>query len=593
MQAQDKFPTQPPRRVCAGFCVALALFLAACGGGGGGRSSEQPSSAQPPVVVEMPASREAASRFLTQSTFGPVDSDVTRLMAVGYAPWLDEQLALAPTSVRAYVEAMEAAKKLIDPQATIGQGEVVDGIWKAMLTDPAQVRQRIAFALSQVMVVSLLDGGVHNEPRAAAAFYDMLATKGVGNYRDLLEAVALHPIMGKYLSHLGNRKSDLVTGRVPDENFAREIMQLFSIGLYELNADGSHRLSNGAPIESYGPDDVSGLAKVFTGWSWDCPAFPSDSCFRAQSSASMGDPDLGFKPMGGYPQWHSTEAKSFLGLTIAAQASADPRASLRAALDAIYNHPNVGPFIGRQLIQRLVTSNPGPAYVAAVSAAFANNGSGVRGDMKAVVKAVLMHADARGMSNTAGKLREPILRVSAFARAFPLSSLTGNYLMGGTDDVVFGLAQTPLRAPSVFNFFRPGYVGAGTQAAAAGLVAPEMQLVDETTVASYVKFMRNAVERNGMGDAQPNGQRDIQFDFAAELALAGQPDALADRINSRLMFGTMTAGLKIEMVATINAINLPDAASGATAQAIAAAQRTRVNAALLMATASPEFVVQK
>ncbi len=567
------------------------LILGGCGGGGGGAAPEQPSTGPSPGVVEMPSSREAARRFLTQATFGPSDTDVDRLMAVGYAAWIDEQLARTPASVRTYVEAIAAARRQVDPSATIGQAEVIDGIWKQMLSDPAQLRQRLAYAWSQIFVISLVDGGVHNEPRAAAAYFDMLGSSATINYRQLLESVTLHPMMGKYLSHLGNRKADALSGRVPDENFAREVMQLFSIGLYELNADGSRKLQNGSPLETYVPDDVSGLARVFTGFSWDCPAFPSEGCFRAQSSQNFGDNDAGFKPMKGYAQWHSTELKSFLGSSIAIQGTADPTASLRVALDRLHGHPNVGPFIGRQLIQRLVTSNPSPAYVSAVSAAFADNGSGVRGDLKAVVKAVLMHPEARAASTTGGKVREPVLRMTAFARAFPLSSFSGTFNMGGTDSVVFSLGQTPLRAPSVFNFFRPGFVVPSSQTATAGLVAPEMQLVDETTTASWVNFIRAGIERNAVGQVQTNGLRDIQLDFSAEMALAEQPAALADRIRDRLLYGNMSAGLKTEIVDALQSVAIPAISAGP--DAIAAAQRTRVNVALLLALASTEFVIQR
>jgi len=244
-----------------------------------------------------------------------------------------------------------------------------------------QLRQRVAYALSQIMVISMADGTVGDNPRAVAAWLDMLGDKGLGNYRALIEAVSLHPMMGVYLSHLRNQKADARSGRVPDENYAREVMQLFSIGLLELNADGTPKIQGGKEIETYTPADIAGLARVFTGFSWACPAAPASGCFYSGSSGGVSDPDRAFKPMVGYPQFHSTEVKSFLGATIPAQGTADPQASLRSALDTIYQHPNVGPFIGKQLIQRLVTSNPSPAYVKAVADAFANNGAGGRGDM--------------------------------------------------------------------------------------------------------------------------------------------------------------------------------------------------------------------
>ena len=291
-------------------------------------------------------------------------------------------------------------------------------------------------------------------------------------------------------------------GRVPDENYAREVMQLFSIGLVELNPDGSARASGGKPLETYGQADIAGLAKVFTGWSWDCPEWPDNSCFFGGSANGNSDPDRSFKNMVGYPQYHAKEEKTFLGTTIAAQTTADPQASLNTALTTLAAHPNVGPFIGRQLIQRLVTSNPSPQYVAAVGAAFKGSG----GDMKAMLKAVLMHPEARRMSATDGKLREPVLKLSAFLRAFGFTSDTGNFRVGNTDNAGTALGQTPMRSPSVFNFYRPGYVPPGTEAAAAALAVPELQIAHETTAAGYVNFMRDNIAAR-RGARQRHGQR--------------------------------------------------------------------------------------
>jgi uncharacterized protein (DUF1800 family) len=267
------------------------------------------------------------------------------------------------------------------------------------------------------------------------------------------------------------------------------------------------------------------MAKVFTGWSWACPDWPDNSCFSQGAANGNSDPDRSFKAMLGYAQYHSTEAKSFLGTTIPAQSLGDPTASLRVALDTLANHANVGPFIGRQLIQRLVTSNPSPAYVRAVSQAWANNGSGVRGDMKAVVKAVLMHPEARRVSDSSGKVREPVLKLAAYLRAFPHSSDTGFWRVGNTDNPATSLGQTPLRSPSVFNFYRPGYMAPGTAAAAANLVAPELQIAHETSVAAWVNFMRDNVasgvgQNNGTVNGVALNRRDIRPDFSAEIALA-------------------------------------------------------------------------
>jgi uncharacterized protein (DUF1800 family) len=572
--------------------AAAAAVLVGCGGNGGGGDSG--GSTTPPPAVEKPGSRDEAARFLALATFGPVDAEVDRLLDIGYAAWIDEQFARAPVqSHRAHWEARDAAIKAEVPTSGAGQAEVLESFWKQAVTGPDQLRQRMAYALSQIFVISMVDGTVGNEPRAVAAYLDLLADKGLGNYRELLEAVSRHPMMGAYLSHLRNQKANAATGRVPDENYAREVMQLFSIGLVELNLDGSTKPGpGGAALETYTPADISGLARVFTGWSWDCPAYPANGCFNNGSSGGVSDPDRWFKPMLGYPNFHSTEAKTFLGTTIAAQTTADPSASLAAALDRLHQHPNVGPFIGRQLIQRFVTSNPSPAYVAAVAEAFNDNGRGVRGDLKAVLRAVLLHPEARAQGDTSGKVREPVLRLSAYLRAFPHASDSGHWRVGNTDNAGTSLGQTPLRSPSVFNFYRPGFVPPGTATAARGLVAPELQLASETSAAGYVNYMRDNVS-SGVGlNGAPLNRRDIRPDFTAELALAADATALVERVTARLTYGAAGAALKTEIVNAVNAIAIP-AANGSNQAQIDTARRNRVNAALLLTLASPEFVVLK
>ncbi|MCW5661293.1 MAG: DUF1800 domain-containing protein [Burkholderiaceae bacterium] len=561
-------------------------MLAACGGNKDDEATADPAA--------LPASRTEAAAFLAKATFGPTEADIDRVMALGYAGWIDEQLAMPGTSHRASWEAADAAIKAVDPNSGAGQDPVLYSFWKQAVSGNDQLRQRMAYALSQIMVISMVDGTVGDNPRAVAAWLDMLGDKGLGNYRELIQAVSLHPMMGVYLSHLRNQKADARTGRVPDENYAREVMQLFSIGLIELNPDGTPRTSAGQPIETYGPADIAGLARVFTGFSWACPGAPASGCFFNGSSNNASDPDRSFKPMIGYAQYHSTEVKTFLGTTIPAQSSADPQASLGAALDALHRHPNVGPFIGRQLIQRLVTSNPSPGYVRSVANAFADNGAGVRGDMKAVVKAVLLHPEARQSSDTAGKVREPVLRLSALLRAFNYRSDTGEYRIGNTDNPATSLGQTPMRAPSVFNFYRPGFVPPGSSAAAQGLAVPEMQIVHETSAAGYVNVMRDAIG-SGVGattNASGSSRRDLQPDFTAEIALADQPGELIDRIGGKLLYGAMPADLKSEIQGAVDRIVIP-APTSSNANQVAAARRNRVNAALFLTMVSPEFLVQK
>jgi uncharacterized protein (DUF1800 family) len=570
--------------------VALAA-LVACGG-----NKEDEDAA----VVETPASRAEAARFLTQATFGPTEAEIDRVMQLGYGRWIDDQFNKTRASHRTFWETQDAVVKAANAGSSIGADGVYNSFWKQAVSGDDQLRQRVAFALSQIFVISLQDSTVGDNPRAVADYLDMLGTQSFGNYRSLLESVSRHPMMGSYLSSMRNRKADARTGRVPDENYAREVMQLFSIGLQQLNDDGSARQSNGAVLETYTPSDIAGLAKVFTGFSWSCPDWPDNSCFSQGQMEGNADPDRSFKPMLGYPQYHSAEEKSFLGTTIAAQGTANPEASLASALDTLANHPNVGPFIGKQLIQRLVTSNPSPAYIEAVARTFNNNGKGVRGDMKAVVKRVLTHPEARTASATGGKVREPILRLSAVLRAFGYASDSGNYRVGNTDNAGAALGQTVMRSPSVFNFYRPGYVAPGTQSGAAGMTAPELALANETSSAGYVNYMRDNIASGigATGTVVINGanvnRRDLQPNLAAEVALADRPVDLVERLSSQLMYGGMPAALKSEISAAVATITIPALnGSGSNQAQIDSAKRNRVNAAIFLTVISPEFQVQK
>lgn len=589
--------------------AVASLLVAACGSGEdpGSASADATSTAlaaarsTDALPADRPATRYDAARFATLATFGPGDYDTELLMKIGVGAWIDRQWTLPFTSHRAYWEAADAAIKAANPANTGGQDQVWETFWKQALTGQDQLRQRVAFALSQIFVISAVDSNVGNQPRALADWLDMLEARSQGTYRQLLEAVTLHPLMGLYLSHLRNQKADS-SGRQPDQNYAREVMQLFSIGLVQLNPDGTPVLVNGKTVDTYGQDDIASLARVFTGWSWACPAAPANACFLNGSSGGVSDPDRYFKPMVAYPQYHSTEAKTFLGVTIPAQttATADPMGDLKIALDTLANHPNTAPFISRQLIQRLVTSNPSPAYVQSVAAVFADNGSGVRGDLKAVVKAILTHPEASRSDDASGKVREPVLRLSAYLRAFPHSSDTGAYKVGNTDNPANSLGQTPLRSPSVFNFYRPGYVAPGTQSAAAGLVAPELQLANETSAAGFVNYMRDNLSA-GVGQSVTttiNGtavtRRDLQRDWSLEMQLAPRPAELVQSITDKLLYGRASADLRSTIQTAITKITIPALNAGGTNQAaIDSAKRNRIYATVLLTLASPEFLVQK
>lgn len=614
--------------------VALAAAaLAACGGGGGGGSSTGVavgSNASPAVgadsgapatspgttpgttpvttpdtapvatpVVPTPAEtavtgRAEALRFLNQATFGATSADIDRVLALGYAGWLDEQFAREGGSLRSGWDAANATIQAADATKSAGQRDVLDAFYQEAVTTDAQLRMRVAFALSEIFVVSFQNDAVNNNSRAVAAYMDMLRGNAFGSYRQLLEGVALHPAMGLYLSHIRNQKENVTSGRVPDENFAREVMQLFSIGLYQLNADGSRKLdASGAPIATYTHDDIAGLAKVFTGFSY---AGPDTNNNRFWGATGYQDPDRLWKPMQGYPQFHSVSEKRFLGTVVPAQGTAQPAASLKAALDTLAAHPNVGPFIGRQLIQRLVTSHPSAAYVGRVSAAF--NASG--GDLKTTVKAILLDSEARGTAGLAdpafGKLREPVLRLTATLRALGATSDSGRWLISNTDDAATALGQTPLRSSSVFNFFRPGYVAPGTLSGAAGLTTPELQLTHESSVAGYANYMRSGVQ-TGWGMQGLDGKaarRDVQVDLSAEEALADRPDELVDRVANRLMGAAAPTALRGELLTAVQSVAIPAArADGSNAAQIATARRNRALIATFLVLVSPEFIVQK
>jgi len=571
--------------------AALAV-LAACGGGGGDEAGG--GTATPQGVPDKPATADDARRFLAQATFGPTQADIDRVMSIGYRAWIDEQFARPQTGHLAYWNTEDAAIKAGNASASAGQREVLDSFYRQAITGSDQLRGRVAYALSQIFVISMQDSGVADKPQGVAGYLDLLGTHAFGNYRDLLEGVSRHPMMGTYLSHLKNQKEDVARGRVPDENFAREVMQLFSIGLKELNVDGSLKMVNGQAADTYTHDDIAGLAKVFTGWSWDGPDTADG---RFWGWGSYQSPDRFWRPMQGYSQFHSVSEKRFLGQTVPAQSKADPAASMKAAMDTLAAHPNVGPFIGRQLIQRLVTSHPSPAYVQRVAAAFNNNGSGVRGDMKAVIRAVLLDPEARSAGGAdAGKLREPVLRLTSLLRAFEATSDSGKYLIGTTDDPGTQLGQSPLRSPSVFNFYRPGYVPPGTEAGAKGLTVPEMQITHETTVAGYANYLRSGIQ-SGFGQ---NGvdwkaaRRDVQLKLDAELALADKPTELVERVVGKLIGPTAPAALKTDIEQAVASITIPALrADGSNQSSVDGAKRNRVWTAILLAAVSPEFIVQK
>ncbi|MEY4561492.1 MAG: hypothetical protein RLZZ618_769, partial [Pseudomonadota bacterium] len=456
----------------------------------------------------------------------------------------------------------------------------METFWKQAVQGRDQLRQRMVLALSEMFVVSAVNSAVDGLPDAHASYLDMLSRHSFGNFRELLEDVTRHPTMVHYLTYLRNEKEDPVTGRNPDENYAREVMQLFTIGLWELNIDGTRRKdSGGRDIPTYGMTDVMGLARVMTGLSWGGPD-TADHRWYGWPGPGTVPSDRWDLPMQFYNRYHSTGEKRFLGVTIPAGGTANGDADLRIALDTLFNHPNVGPFFATHLIKRFVTSNPSPAYVTRVAQAF-NGGAGrVRGDMRAVIRAVLMDPEARDSARIAdpnwGKLREPIVRYGNFLRAFNVTTQNGIYRIWNLEDPVSSLGQNPIRAPSVFNWFRPDYSPPGALYNA-GLTAPEFQITHETTLTGYNNFLDRMAERSTARFSNDSPYHLIA-NYTAEMALASQPDALLDRLNVLLMAGQLSPSTR---------------AAARTAMAAMPNNEYRVYAAIRLLMASPEYIVQK
>lgn len=580
-------PPLAPKATAIG-ASSLALAVAACGGGDGGSGNTGGGGGPPVVTVRKPQTDPEAARFLLQASLSASTAAIAEVRSEGYQPWLERQFAAANSqSARTFFA--DRSLDRVDANRFYNSAVIGDYmIWSQLLSGDNPVRKRIAFALSEFFVVSLSGINLTWRGTAIGEYWDILNRNAFGNFRDLLQDITLNPAMGVFLNTRGNRAAD-GRGRVPDENYAREVMQLFTIGLFELNADGTNRLVNGNPVESYTSEDVTGLAKVFTGYDFDL----SGLTFTPEVGGTRQIPDAEYtrRPMTADPsRWiparasgfHSSEAKSFLALTIPAGTGAAE--SLRRALDHLFNHPNVGPFFARQMIQRLVTSNPSPTYVGRVAAIFANNGQGRRGDLAAVFKAILTDNEALDPANVSnpnfGKLREPVLRYVQLARTFGARSNSGNWLVGDLSDPGSALGQSPLRSPSVFNFFRPGYFPTNTEIANRGLLAPEFQLVNETSVAGYVNFLERAIT----GGRNPVA--DIRIDFAAEAAIAPDSTALLDRLDLLLTGRQLSASVRDTIRSAME--DVPLTASSTNADRL---RRVQIGVALILA--STDYLIQK
>jgi uncharacterized protein (DUF1800 family) len=608
LKAQTTHPQPSAKLASATLAAIAAASLAACGGGGDGASSgpSGPGNTGGGTVGTAVGNRELApandveaARFLQQAQFSSTENEIAQLRAAGsYTTWLGEQFKAAPSqSAWGWIEQRGYGENNTQ-RYFFSTNPVEHAVWKQLFSAPDAMRQRFALALSEFFVVSLNGVEFTWRSHAMANWWDMLARNAFGNFRTLLKDVSLHPAMGYFLNTKGNQKEDTRTGRLPDENYAREVMQLFSIGLTQLNLDGTNQLVNGKPQDSYTQDDVTNLARVFTGYDFDTsdgerlPVYRDDGSLETYTIESRL---FAAKPMRLDAKKHSTLEAKFLGATVPAGASGEQ--ALEIAIDTLFNHPNTAPFLSRQMIQRLVTSNPSPAYVRRVASVFVNNGSGVRGDMKSVWSAILLDDEARSAQSLAnpthGKLREPMLRLIQWGRTFGATSAAGSWKLFDLSNSSRDAGQSPLRSPSVFNFFRPGFVPPGTAMAAAGATAPEFQLVNETSVGGYLNFMQRVL-RDGLFTPEPsvpqpvyaNYQPDIKASYVKELAVVQDAAALVAKINLTLCAGQLSAGTQTLMVNALNANAITPASTDAQ-------KLDRVCAAVLMAMACGEYLVQK
>ncbi|BCU79853.1 DUF1800 family protein [Luteolibacter sp. LG18] len=552
---------------------ALALYQKVQG--------SSPSGGAPGTTVAGTPSPVQAARFLMQSTFGPVPQDIDAVRQSGYAAWIDAQLQLPPSYLQPYIKAIKAdaagqhadkSYNFNDLDNFVYGNNVTTPFARNAVGAPDQLRQRVAFALSQILVVSRRDAQLEEKPEGMANYYDTLVRNSLGNYGTLLREVALHPAMGWYLSHVGNQKADPSIPRYPDENFAREVMQLFSIGLWELNPDGSRKLDgNGEPIPTYDNGTITEMARVFTGLYFDAP--------YGWEGGGWSDDDY-TKPMVMYPEYHDFGKKTLLHgfiLPEREETAANGMQDVIDAVDCLFRHPNTPPFVSRQLIQFLVMDNPSPAYVKRVQDVFVNDGSGVRGNLGAVVKAILLDPDARNapVSPGQGKMREPVIRTMHLGRLFKVTETNPDFTWWNWTDTYYGFtSQEPLNSPSVFNFYTPVYQAPG-EIRNTGLVSPGFQLVNTYTSVSFPNLLLDYLHE-GFRSAWDHR---YPLDYHATLLVAASPEALVDQVNLLVCAGNMTARTRSILITRLNDPNLN--------------QNDRVALAVWLAMTCPEGAVQR
>ncbi|HSC68136.1 MAG TPA: DUF1800 domain-containing protein [Cellvibrio sp.] len=557
------------------------------------------------------ASATEAVRFLAQATFGPTAKDIDRVISLGKTAWLDEQFAKPQTKhLELLDKRFEQIGLVVEPakddneEGYLRDLQRSDIWWEVALWGDDQLRQRVAYSLSQILVISNVSDVLYNDTRGIANYQDILAAHAFGNYRDLLKAVTLNPMMGEYLSMVRNEKADTNRNIRPDENYARELMQLFSIGLVQLNLDGSIKLDEqGHPIPTYDQATVKELARVFTGWNM---ATIKNWWEWTESGASE------ILPMKSFNNYHDFNAKTLFAnqkeygdKSIAANKT--PEQDVDAALDIIFAHPNVAPFISKQLIQRLVTSNPSPAYISRVASVFNDNGQNIKGDMKAVVKAILLDDEAQnGYKNsptTFGKLREPLLKTAHLWRAF---KGTGVPTKLANDNVTPPrirfhdssrlLGQRPYGSFSVFNFYRPDYQHPG-ELKDANMNSPEFQILTESMIMAKASTLSSAIFwRDTPHDwLEPTidgywGSFSPRLHLERERELTKNPADLLDHLNLIVMAGQMSQPMYDLILTHLNnnKVNPTWSTEGQMWQ-----RDSMVYEALFFVMASPEYAAQR
>lgn len=553
-------------------CSALALAITGCGGGSSqssvGASVSAPAPTPSPTPTPTSGSSDAnrgfsreeakAARFLLRADFTASSSSIKQVREIGAEAWLDRRMIEQNAQTARQFFDENNLDEVNEAREFQSQRQLDRLIWDQLIRGGNGTRKRIAFALSGFFVVSINELSLVWPVQAIGHFWDILNEHAFGNFRELLEAITLSPAMAAFLDTLGNQEADPKTGRVPDENFARELMQLFTIGLYELNRDGSLKAGPNGPIETYSNDDVQGLAKVFTGYNLNASGLK----YRPDPSNGrpIPEPEIVRRPITSDPKdWegsprtggHSSDEKAFLGVSIPRGTSANE--SRKIALDTLFNHPNVAPFFSKQMIQRLVTSNPSREYIDRVASKFENNGQGVRGDLSAVFKQILLDDEANaetGLNDYRfGKLREPAVRFVQFGRQFNLPSGGSVGITRDLSDAARYIGQVPFRAPSVFSFFRPTYSKPQSVMANEEKVGPEFQIVNETSVAGYLNFITRTVDGRGywLNDWRP--------DFQSLAEIAENPIELVDRFDLQLTGGQLRDSTRETIISALQTVS--------------------------------------